>query len=156
MQSIAQFSNSYKSLTLNGFQNIGRVVIAAVLFGLTIAFSLLVGALCIKLWSPLLTIFVIILYWILVAALLLIGVGFFLGVERVGNETCLYSETFVMSQARTRITDAVTQSIAVNALKYYFNHTLPIDDTAASTIESILKNTLGLTLSKVINFLQVG
>lgn len=95
------------------------------------------------------------LLWLVVAALILFGAGFLLGVRRVGNEACLYSETFVLGQVDNYVTDAVVQTITTNALTYYFNQTLPINDSAALTVNTILGNTLGLDLGGVITFVQV-
>jgi hypothetical protein len=155
MQSISQFTNSYKSLTF-WFQNTGRIILIGVLFGCTIACSLIAGVLCIKLGNfKLLTTLMVALLWLVVAVLILFGAGFLLGVRRVGNEACLYSETFVLGQVNTYVTDTVVQTIATNALTYYFNQTLPINDSAALTVNTILGNTLGLDLGGVVTFIQV-
>lgn len=93
------------------FENTGRFIAIAVLFGLVILISLLSGVLCVKCRHPRWTATSVILLWFFIALLMLLGVGLLQGVNYFSTDACLYSESFLVSLVLRRVQDPVLKNL---------------------------------------------
>lgn len=100
MQSIVQMENTYKPPS-ESFQLKDRYVAIAVVFGFTILFALAAGLLSLQVRFPKWASFCVAFLWFTVAILMLIGVGILQGLKRLGNDSCTYSEAYLLTTAQT-------------------------------------------------------
>jgi hypothetical protein len=103
-QTIASINNRFKSPSL-AFEDTGRFIAIAVLFGLTIVFSIGAALLSLRVAHPKWASTFVALLWLFVALLMLLGVGLMQGVHVVGKDTCLYVETYAVEYATTKVDD---------------------------------------------------
>lgn len=97
-----------------------RFVPIAVVFGTTVAISLLCALLFWRLsWYRLATLLTCLL-WLDVALLMLLGVALLNGVSVMSNDSCLYSEFMALAIAPGKVKDPTSQKLVMNTLNYYF------------------------------------
>lgn len=110
VQGLLGLRNSLESPTM-AFEETGRFIAIAVLFGLVILFSGAAGALSYGCRFPRWTSTNIIFLWFFVMLLMFLGVGLLKGVNVVTTDGCLYAETFVYNFALERITNPLVRQV---------------------------------------------
>jgi hypothetical protein len=101
--------NDYKPPTL-AFDEQGRFICIAVLFGLVIVFAALATLLTFNMYYRAWGAFSVALLWFFVMLLMLLGMGVLNGVNYVSTDTCMYAETFAMDYAFNQVTDPVQRN----------------------------------------------
>lgn len=96
------------------FENTGRFVAFAVIFGMVILLGGLSTGFSYGCKYPRWTSTINILLWFFVALLMLLGVGLFKGVNYVTTDGCLYAETFIFNYAVNSISSPKTQELVRN------------------------------------------
>ncbi len=110
LQGLLGLRNSVEPPTME-FEETGRFIAIAVLFGRVILFSGLAGILSYGCRFPRWTSTNIIFLWFFVMLLMFLGVGLLKGVNVVTTDGCLYAETFVFNYALERITNPLVQQV---------------------------------------------
>lgn len=121
LQGIHDMKGSYEQPSLT-FEDTGRFVAIAVVFGLTILASLLAGGLSLRVRHPIWASVWVAILWLFVAILMLLGVGLLKGVYVVGKDTCLYAETFVTRYANTKVTDPTKKAFVSDLWKKFIDN----------------------------------
>lgn len=100
-------------------QDTWRYVAAAVLYGLLIALSLATPLGC---WFgswPRLTALLLALLWLCVALLMAVGTGALRGVGAASGDACLFSESYVLKTAASKLAGSEWQDTALRMLRFY-------------------------------------
>ena len=105
------------------FQNKGRLITIAVLFGLTILAALGAALLALRVKHPVWASAFVAVLWFCTALLMLLGVGLLSGLVIVSKDACLYLENYAVDYAATKVVDSQQREWTLNALGYYFNQT---------------------------------
>ena len=136
VQGMQSFRDSLETPTL-AFQEYGRFIAIAVMFGMVILFSLVGGLLAVWGRFPRLVSTAIILLWLFVALLMLLGVGLLSGVNYVTKDGCLYAETFVVNYANDYIAPEA-KAYAMRAIDYYVNPEYPTEYIPGEALQTII------------------
>ncbi len=136
VQGMQSFRDSLQTPTL-AFQEYGRFIAIAVLFGMVILFSLIAGLLSIWARFPRWVSAATILLWFFVALLMLLGVGLLSGVNYVTKDGCLYAETFVVNYANDFIAPEA-KAYAMRAIEYYVNPDKPVNYVPGEALRTII------------------
>jgi hypothetical protein len=120
IQGLQGFRNSTEPPTL-AFEDYGRFIAIAVIFGVVILFSILASVCCVWCRFPRIAATSVILLWFFVALLMFLGVGLLKGVNYVTEDGCLYAETFVVNYAANYIDSPVAKGYALRTINYYVN-----------------------------------
>lgn len=124
LKNIDSISDQYRAPTL-AVEDKWRFIPIAVIFGLTILLSALVGIMVWRMRFPKTTSLVLLLLWVDVALLMLLGAGLLSGAQVLSGDACLYAESFVMRRVDL-MADGDGKEKVKNALGYYFNVTADI------------------------------
>lgn len=136
VEGLAGFRESLQPPTL-AFQEYGRFIAIAVLFGLIILSAIVGGLLAVWARYPRWASSAIILLWFFVTLLMLLGVGLLSGVNYVTKEGCLYAETFVVNYADDFIAPEL-KSYAMRAIEYYVNPDPPEEYVPGEALSKIV------------------
>lgn len=123
MQTIDDMQNRFKDPSLT-FEDKGRLIAIAVMFGLTIITSMLVCAFTIRVRHPVWASMFAALFWLCVALLMLLGVGLLKGMHYVSRDTCLYVETFAMDLTDKKVQDPVKKEWVCDIAMIVSHHTI--------------------------------
>lgn len=130
------FRDSLETPTL-AFQEYGRFIAIAVLFGMVILFALIAGILAVWGRFPRWVSTATILLWFFIALLMLLGVGLLSGVNYVTKDGCLYAETFVVNYANEYIAPEA-KAYAMRAIDYYVNPERPTEYVPGEALTAIV------------------
>jgi hypothetical protein len=119
------------------FQDTGRYIGIAVSFALTIVAALGAGLLSLQVKHPTWASAFVALLWFFVALLMFLGVGLLSGVRVVSKDGCLYSETFAVYYAKSKVTDPQKREWILNALGYYFNSSMVVDEAPGEALKAV-------------------
>lgn len=136
VQGMQSFRDSLQTPTL-AFQEYGRFIAIAVMFGTVILFSLIAGLLSVWARFPRWVSAATILLWFFVALLMLLGVGLLSGVNYVTKDGCLYAETFVVNYANDYIAPGA-KAYAMRAIEYYVNPEYPVEYVPGEALRTII------------------
>lgn len=165
VQGLLGLRNSVEPPTME-FEETGRFIAIAVLFGLVILFSGLAGILSYGCRFPRWTSTNIIFLWFFVMLLMFLGVGLLKGVNVVTTDGCLYAETFVFNYALERITNPLVQQVSLRVMRYYLDESAPVEyvpgeavtkiigDQAGGLFQLLQEPQLNATLNSVAAFVQ--
>jgi hypothetical protein len=101
------------------FQETWRFVPIAIIFAFNIILAGVASVLCWRLHHPKSASLAVALLWLMTALLLLVGAGVMNGAYEVGQDSCLYGETFVSKYAGQQIDDSFATTKISKMLKYY-------------------------------------
>lgn len=146
VQGLQGFRDDFEPPTL-AFQNTGRFVAIAVLFGMVILFSLLSAGFVVWGSYPRVGATSVILLWLFVTLLMFLGVGLLKGVNYITEDGCLYSETFVVNYAADYIDDPLAKKFALRAIDYYVDPQPPTEYVVGEAASKIVDEKAGDLLS---------
>lgn len=142
VQGLLGLRNSLESPTM-AFEETGRFIAIAVLFGLVILFSGAAGALSYGCRFPRWTSTNIIFLWFFVMLLMFLGVGLLKGVNVVTTDGCLYAETFVYNFALERITNPLVRQVSLRVMEYYLDESASVEYTSGEAVTKIIGDQAG-------------
>jgi hypothetical protein len=125
------------------FQETGRFIAIAVLFGLVILFSGAAGVLSYGCRFPRWASTNIIFLWFFVMLLMFLGVGLLKGVNIVTTDGCLYAETFVYNFALERITNPLVRQVSLRVMEYYLDESASVEYTSGEAVTKIIGDQAG-------------
>ena len=137
VQGLQGFRNGTEPPTL-AFQDYGRFIAIAVIFGVVILFSILASVCCVWCRFPRIAATSVILLWFFVALLMFLGVGLLKGINYVTEDGCLYAETFVVNYAANYIDSPVAKGYALRTINYYVNPQPPGDYVPGEALGQIV------------------
>jgi len=119
------------------FETYGRFIAIAVAFALTIISALGSGLLSLRVKHPVWASAFVAVLWLFVGILMFLGVGLLGGVRIVSKDGCLYSETFAINYAKSRVQDQLKKEWIVNALNYYFNESIVAEEGPGAALKTV-------------------
>lgn len=125
VQGLQGLRDSLESPTM-AFQETGRFIAIAVLFGLVILFSGVAGVLSYGCRFPRWTSTNIIFLWFFVMLLMFLGVGLLKGLNVVTTDGCLYAETFVYNYALERISNPLVRQVVRACCVFIFSYKIHV------------------------------
>lgn len=133
------------------FQDNGRYIAIAIMFGLTILAALLAGLFSLRVGHPVWASVFVALLWLCVCLLMLLGVGLLKGLWTVSEDACLYIESYAMRYAQTEVEDPQKREWITNAMTYYFQPTAPV---GVEPTGSALKAITGVDIEPLYNVIM--
>jgi len=109
LQALNQLRQDFKPPSLE-FENTGRFVAIAVVFGITIVAALLSGWLSLRVHHPGWATCCVSMLWLMIILLMFLGVGLLRGIYVVSTDSCLYAETFVVRYVAKKVVDPQTKT----------------------------------------------
>lgn len=106
-----------------------RFVVIAVLFGLLILMTALVTLACYSMRRGVVATVLVALLWLLIAIVLIFGLGLFNGARSVADDACLYSEELVYRRLNASLTGD-TRDKVMGGVNYYLGRTPYLTNTS--------------------------